>query len=474
MCYELILERLLANHEQVITSVERSTLSPIGRYAKDKRRITPSFASPLTSPASNTSTPTAVLQTPNARSHRRAGSLQAPNSIASTPVSAGSKSGARKFSFPFDHSSANADLVAAPSSSPGNGFQCLKHEAMVGSSAESNFKDISSANLSILEEISFIDPRLWSAAASSSASPSPVNSDVNSPSHALDTNSTHAALVTPNPRANLTRHLSSPAPHSDSVRSEADLLSSDRSRTVTHMNTMPDLAAAFSIVTPQYPDTEFHAFLEMYFSTSTAASTSCFQCELETDVQRFRLITFSSILHQMLVQSVACSLESRWELRRMADQVLPLLVQVAFRVKKICPYHQNFKYNLDFVLQVLSWFDMQRLESVWSKYLLSGHDFLHYVACLSLKYALRTAIELRRQLSDSQVNDSESTAHNTKQLQMQLIVQNVSDAVSALLPRFLILSERTGADKITTLCTEILVRLDFSNVWSVCCMTVFH
>lgn len=99
----------------------------------------------------------------------------------------------------------------------------------------------------------------------------------------------------------------------------------------------------------------------------------CTCCAISSVFDSLSVVPFSQVLNQILVQTIECCLDSRWELRRMADQVLPLLIQV------------------------MCWFDMRRLEKIWKDYFTPEvGDFKNYIAGLSLKYALRTSFELQQ------------------------------------------------------------------------------
>eukprot|EP00466_Bigelowiella_natans_P010670 jgi/Bigna1/134505/aug1.25_g9213 len=82
---------------------------------------------------------------------------------------------------------------------------------------------------------------------------------------------------------------------------------------------------------------------------------------------------FGVVLAHVLKQATAATFHLRWELRRMADQVLPLTIQA------------------------LMVFDLGVLEKLWrSAFAPSAPAFHHCIASLSLKYALRTILEFQR------------------------------------------------------------------------------
>lgn len=77
-----------------------------------------------------------------------------------------------------------------------------------------------------------------------------------------------------------------------------------------------------------------------------------------------RLGTLSSVLCQVLLQTIECLADSRWELRRMGQQVLPL------------------------VTEVVRWFDIKPLVMLWDNYLSREHTLLCYGSCIALSYSI--------------------------------------------------------------------------------------
>lgn len=77
-----------------------------------------------------------------------------------------------------------------------------------------------------------------------------------------------------------------------------------------------------------------------------------------------QLGTLSSVLCQVLLQTIECLADTRWELRRMGQQVLPL------------------------VTEVMRWFDIRPLEILWNNYLTREHTLLCYGSCMALRYSI--------------------------------------------------------------------------------------
>ncbi|KAJ7383197.1 hypothetical protein OS493_030355 [Desmophyllum pertusum] len=77
-----------------------------------------------------------------------------------------------------------------------------------------------------------------------------------------------------------------------------------------------------------------------------------------------QLGTLSSVLSQVVLQTIECLADSRWELRRMGQQVLPLATEV------------------------VRWFDIKPLEILWDNYLSREHTLLCYGSCIALRYSI--------------------------------------------------------------------------------------
>jgi len=100
---------------------------------------------------------------------------------------------------------------------------------------------------------------------------------------------------------------------------------------------------------------------------------SCSRCGLEQQAKLLKLVPFSWVFVQMLLHTTFCALSSRWELRRMADQVYPSLIEVFCR------------------------FDFKTLRMKWIQYLKpESSGFLKFTALLSLKHCLRLAHDYSR------------------------------------------------------------------------------
>ena len=121
---------------------------------------------------------------------------------------------------------------------------------------------------------------------------------------------------------------------------------------------------------------------------------------------------------QMLIQSTSAAMSVRWELRRMADQVFPLL------------------------LQLFCWFDIDTLTKKCISYLSkTDNEFLHISSLLSIKYMLRVIHELIEEHinnfhSKSMIIEIDTvlpliakqitqTAQNTDSIQIKLLIVEI-------------------------------------------------
>jgi len=99
-------------------------------------------------------------------------------------------------------------------------------------------------------------------------------------------------------------------------------------------------------------------------SNKVPLSLSMLEEEVPQWTNALQLGTLSSVLSQVLLQTIECLADARWELRRMGQQVLPL------------------------VTEVVRWFDIKPLEILWNNYLSREHTLLCYGSCIALRYSI--------------------------------------------------------------------------------------
>ncbi|XP_035680046.1 uncharacterized protein LOC118418298 isoform X2 [Branchiostoma floridae] len=90
----------------------------------------------------------------------------------------------------------------------------------------------------------------------------------------------------------------------------------------------------------------------------------------ESWVEDVQFEQFSTVLRQMLYQTVECLADSRWELRRMSQQVLPLLSET------------------------IRWYNLSILEDLWDTYLTPDPSVLCFGACLMIKHSIQHCAQL--------------------------------------------------------------------------------
>lgn len=88
-------------------------------------------------------------------------------------------------------------------------------------------------------------------------------------------------------------------------------------------------------------------------------------------LNKINLTSFDEIFLVILDQTVQCLADPCWELRRMATQLLPVVVEA------------------------LRWYDMNILETVWETRLESESSLWCYGSALALKYTLHHAAKLK-------------------------------------------------------------------------------
>ncbi|KAL9974515.1 hypothetical protein ACROYT_G011559 [Oculina patagonica] len=99
-------------------------------------------------------------------------------------------------------------------------------------------------------------------------------------------------------------------------------------------------------------------------SNKLPLSLSTLEDEVPQWTNALQLGTLSSVLSQVVLQTIECLADTRWELRRMGQQVLPLATEV------------------------VRWFDMKPLEILWDSYLSREHTLLCYGSCIALRYSI--------------------------------------------------------------------------------------
>ncbi|XP_028392463.1 uncharacterized protein LOC114517020 [Dendronephthya gigantea] len=144
-----------------------------------------------------------------------------------------------------------------------------------------------------------------------------------------------------------------------------------------------------------------------------------------------RFDSFYNILTQILFQTIECLEDSRWELRRMSQQILPLITET------------------------LRWFDISILEDFWSKYLSRDNALLCYSACIALQYSISHAGKLRQFIDQPPATwkDIESCCSSAMS-----VFCSVNNGLQAWLPKVTsLLQDVSTYDRITVSAMEVVL-----------------
>ena len=128
-------------------------------------------------------------------------------------------------------------------------------------------------------------------------------------------------------------------------------------------------------------------------------------------------------LRRVLLHTLACFGDARWEVRRMAGQVLPRIVEV------------------------LVWFDASVLSELWSELSSSTSVLFCYTACLAFRHAIAKSHGLRAQLR------AQNNADNEQVLEF---ITSVGGMVPTVVPRLHTMMVWEN-DRLSLVCTEALV-----------------
>lgn len=156
--------------------------------------------------------------------------------------------------------------------------------------------------------------------------------------------------------------------------------------------------------------------------------------ETETAVKWMTSLHFHSvhgILSQILYQTMECLVDSRWELRRMGQQILPL------------------------VTETIRWFDITILEEFWSRCLTRSSPLFCYSGCITLKYSISHAGKLRQFIDQPPVTwkDIESCCSSAMN-----VFRSVDNGLQLWIPKVVNLLKNVSTyDKITVSALDVLI-----------------
>ncbi|XP_020619651.1 uncharacterized protein LOC110057405, partial [Orbicella faveolata] len=132
------------------------------------------------------------------------------------------------------------------------------------------------------------------------------------------------------------------------------------------------LIRQYSVATPQIspkrpfrlPRTSTFALVSELKQLTTLLKEKLTTYNLNHCYRNIFKICLCCLIYQVVLQTIECLADTRWELRRMGQQVLPLATEV------------------------VRWFDMKPLEILWDSYLSREHTLLCYGSCIALRYSI--------------------------------------------------------------------------------------
>ncbi|XP_033117348.1 uncharacterized protein LOC117117218 isoform X2 [Anneissia japonica] len=150
-------------------------------------------------------------------------------------------------------------------------------------------------------------------------------------------------------------------------------------------------------------------------------------------LKHVHLEEFSSILKQILLQTIHCLANTRWELRRMGEQTLPLITEC------------------------IRWYDMNILRHLWDSWFTPQATLIGYGMGLALKYSIHHAVrliffleqppaswknpEMCRYIASSIVDVTQQGLSTWSDSALQLLSRPVTDKLSVIAMEILILKQ---------------------------------
>ncbi|XP_071958433.1 uncharacterized protein [Antedon mediterranea] len=150
-------------------------------------------------------------------------------------------------------------------------------------------------------------------------------------------------------------------------------------------------------------------------------------------LKHVHLEEFSAILKQMLMQTIHCLANTRWELRRMGEQTLPLITEC------------------------IRWYDMNILKQLWDMWFTCKATLIGYGMGLALKYSIHHAVrliffleqppaswknpEMCRYIASSIVDVTQQGLSMWSESALQLLSRPITDKLSVIAMEILILKQ---------------------------------
>ncbi|XP_077982549.1 uncharacterized protein LOC144437480 [Glandiceps talaboti] len=140
--------------------------------------------------------------------------------------------------------------------------------------------------------------------------------------------------------------------------------------------------------------------------------------------------SMAGILQSLLFETIECLADTRWELRRMGQQTLPLITEC------------------------IRWYDMQILKVLWNKYLVNETTLMCYGACIALKFSINHAVRLVHFLEQPPASWKDPGACRD-------IALSIVDVIRDGLPKWMRIVHqiihRPNFDKLTVVAMEIVM-----------------
>ncbi|XP_038070468.1 uncharacterized protein LOC119739556 isoform X2 [Patiria miniata] len=194
----------------------------------------------------------------------------------------------------------------------------------------------------------------------------------------------------------------------------------------------PKMSIPFPVVSQGHERTKQPPDVMMLLNSALAVSKVLGnQDTSELDwLQNVELQPLSSLLRQMLLQTISCHADGRWEVRRMAQQALPLITEC------------------------VRWYDMAVLTSLWNDYLQPTASLMSYGLALTMAVSVQHVVRLVHLKDDPPVSWKDPDV-------CRGITLPIITAVAEGLPKWcgiiLSLLERTSVDQLTVVTLEIIM-----------------
>ncbi|XP_070575993.1 uncharacterized protein [Ptychodera flava] len=184
-------------------------------------------------------------------------------------------------------------------------------------------------------------------------------------------------------------------------------------------------------ITDHKPNEEFSNDSELLKSCLCPATSDSLDDVVVPDwIHGVQCENMAGILRLLLLQTIECLADTRWELRRMGQQTLPLITEC------------------------IRWYDMQILKSLWDTHLVNETTLICYGVCIALKFSINHAIRLVHFLEQPPASWKDPGA-------CREIALSIVDVIRTGLPTWMKsvhqIIHRPNFDKLTVVAMEIVM-----------------